>query len=164
MKEENLLNLPKGSLYSPLPIPAFQVLSNMSEFQAQRVLLALVLHMGKNNNCVYPSYTRIAENVGISRNSISKSLSVLNGLKFIKIAKFQDGKRWRNKYYLQESCWVASKMPNDVSNYRKKQYLCKACMQYLDPSGFGVSGGVTAHWGCGGFVIKVKRTRKPEKL
>jgi predicted transcriptional regulator len=164
MKEENLLNLPKGSLYSPLPIPAFQVLSNKSEFQAQKVLLALVLHMGKNNNCVYPSYTTIAETVGISRNSISKGLTVLYDLGFIRIARFPQGKQWRSKYYLQECCWVSNKMRKDVSNYRIKSYRCLACFKYLDKSGFGVSGDKKVHWGCGGIVFRVKTSDQPEKL
>ncbi len=87
------LNLPKGSLYAALPIPAFQVLSNATEYAAQKVLLALTMHMGKNSNCVWPSYTQIAQNVGISRNSISKGLSVLYRFGFIKIARFPEGKQ-----------------------------------------------------------------------
>ena len=164
MEKEGVLNLPKGSLYAPIPIPAFQVLSNKSEWVAQKVLLALVLHMGKNNNCVFPSYTRIAETVGISRNSISKGLTVLYELGFIKIARFPQGKQWRSKYYLQECCWVSSRMRKDVSNYRIKAYRCFACLGYLDKSGFGVSGDKKVHYGCGGFVIQVKPTYQPEKL
>jgi hypothetical protein len=34
-------HLPKGSLYTPFPVPAYQVLGKAKEYQAQKVLLAL---------------------------------------------------------------------------------------------------------------------------
>ena len=94
MNKENALNLPKGSLYAPLPIPAFQVLARSNNWPAQKVLLALVMHMGKNSNCVFPSYGTIAKSVGIGRNSISKGLTVLYEFGFIKIARFPQGHYW----------------------------------------------------------------------
>ena len=58
----------KGGLYSAFPIPAYQVLGKAKEYQAQKVLLCLVSHLGKGSNCVYPSYTTIARSCGMSRN------------------------------------------------------------------------------------------------
>ena len=154
------LNLPPGSLYAPLPIPAFQVLSNSTQYVAQKVLLALVMHMGKNNNCVWPSYTQIAQDVGISRNSISKGLTVLYNYGFIRIAKFPEGKQWRSRYYLQDCCWNSGLMKGEAKDYREKKYRCFACLRRLDRGDFGMSGDKRVHYGCGGFVIPAV-IRKP---
>jgi hypothetical protein len=76
--------LPKGSLYTPFPVPAYQVLGRAKQYNAQKVLLALVSYMGKNNNAVFPSYTTIAKAAGLGRNSISEGLKVLHEYGFIK--------------------------------------------------------------------------------
>ena len=70
-------HIKRGGLYSPFPIPAYQVLGKAKQYQAQKVLLCLVSHLGKGSNCVYPSYTTIAKSCGMSRNSISAGLTVL---------------------------------------------------------------------------------------
>lgn len=146
----------KGGLYSPLPIPAFQVLARSEERQAQKVLLALVLHMGYQSNCVYPSYNTIARSVGISRNSISAGLTVLYEYGFIKIAKFPQGKQWRSKYYLQPACWNTSYMNNKACQFTKKTAVCTECGELMDRGGYGIGRLNAVHWGCGGVVIRAK--------
>ena len=163
MEKENALNLPKGSLYAPLPIPAFQVLARTNNWPAQKVLLALVLHMGKNSNCVFPSYTTIAKNVGIGRNSISAGLTVLYKFGFIKIARFPEGKQWRSKYYLQPACWNTSYMNSDAMDFRYKTAVCVECGVLMDRGGYGLSKNGAVHYGCGGQVIKSKRYPKPKR-
>jgi hypothetical protein len=148
-----------GGLYAPLPIPAFQVLARAGEYQAQKVLLALVLHMGKNDNCVYPSYSTIAKNVGISRNSISKGLTVLFDHGFIKIARFSQGKQWRSKYYLQEACWNSGKMNSTSLKFRTKEAICRDCGVIMDRGGYGIGLKGAVHWGCGGSVVSFGRKR-----
>jgi len=152
---DNKFAIRTGGLYAPLPIPAFQVLARAGEYQAQKVLLALVLHMGKNDNCVFPSYTTIATTVGISRNSISKGLTILYDHGFIKIARFPQGKQWRSKYYLQEACWNSGKMSETTMKFRKKSAVCLDCGELMDRGGYGISPRGAVHWGCGGSVIAV---------
>lgn len=155
MQENNQFHLPKGSMYAPLPIPAFQVLAKASEYQAQKVLLAFVLHMGKNNNCVWPSYTKIASTVGMSRNSISKGIKVLKEYEFINVAYYREGKNSRRKYYLQQSCWDSSRMSDLAKSQRPKIARCLACLKYLGGGDYLTVNGTQIHWGCGGFVMKL---------
>ena len=157
MDKETALNLPKGSLYAPLPIPAFQVLARSNNWPAQKVLLALVMHMGKNSNCVFPSYGTIAKSVGIGRNSISKGLTVLYEFGFIKIARFPQGKQWRSKYYLQPSCWNSGLMNTKATYMRTKTAVCLECGELIDRGSYGIGPKFAVHWGCGGTVIRNKR-------
>ena len=156
MEISQQFHLPKGSMYAPLPIPAFQVLAAANEFQAQKVLLALVLHMGKNDNCVWPSYTKIASLVGMSRASVSKGLKVLKEYEFIYTAYYREGKKSRRKYYLQQSCWDSSRMKEIAKSFRPKSARCLACLKYLDGGDFFANQEDLIHWGCGGFVMKIK--------
>ena len=109
-ENESSPRIKKGGLYSAFPIPAYQVLGKAKEYQAQKVLLCLVSHLGKGSNCVYPSYTTIARSCGMSRNSISAGLTVLFEYEFIKIFRFREGKKSRSKYYIQNACWDSSLM------------------------------------------------------
>ena len=145
-------HLPSGSLYSPFPIPAYQVLGRVKEYQAQKVLLALVSYMGKNNNVVYPSYSTIARAAGISRNSIRSGLDVLHDYGFIKSVKYPVGIQARSKYFIQLSCWDSSRMNAKASLSKRKIARCLACLKILDRGDFGISGDWKVHWGCGGQV------------
>ena len=97
-------------LWSPFPIPAYQVLAQQGEWQAQRVLSCLVSFLGDEGFCVFPSYRSIARRCGISPNGIRKALDALEANGFIRTYKFSEGKKSRNKYYFQESCWDSGKM------------------------------------------------------
>jgi hypothetical protein len=154
---EQIWRIRKGGLYAPLPIPAFQVLAKAEERAAQKVLLALVMHMGYQSNCVFPSYNTIASTVGIGRSAISQGLTVLYEFGFIKIARFPQGKQWRSKYYLQPACWDTSFMNEKSIKFRHKTAVCIDCGELLDNGGYGVSRFGTAHWGCGGKVISVSK-------
>ena len=148
--------LPKGSLYSAFPIPAYQVLGRAREYQAQKVLLALTSYLGKGSYCVFPSYTTIARVSGMSRNSISKGLTVLYEYGFIKIAKYREGKESRRKYYLQPSCWDSSRMNGLAKIMRTMNYICLDCKEVMDRGGFGLSPLGKVHYGCGGMVISLE--------
>ena len=159
MTQENnhQFRLPKGSLYTPFPVPAYKVLGAAKEWQAQKVLLALVSYMGKSNNCVFPSYTSIAKVAGLSRKSISSGLSVLFEYDFIRSAKYREGKKSRRKYYLQESCWNLNLMSKSVRNVSLKYYpliaRCLACGEGIGRADFDFGEIGKIHWGCGGFVV-----------
>ena len=156
MQEEKPLNLAAGSLYAPLPIPAFQVLANAKEHNAQKVLLALVMHMGRNSNCVWPSYPQMMWVLGIGSTSVRNGLKVLETFGFIKISKWRQGKQERNKYYLQRCCWNSGLMADLAKKYRKKGYRCFACLALVDRGEFGFSDRKRVHFGCGGFVLVIK--------
>ena len=85
MENTTALDFGTGNLYSPLPIPAYQVLAKAKEYNAQRVLMCLVSHMGYNNRCVWPSYPTIMFESGVrNRNTVSRSISTLVEFGFVK--------------------------------------------------------------------------------
>ena len=164
MSNEEALNFSSGNLYSPFPIPAYQVLCEAKEYKAQRVLLALVSHMGKNNRCVWPTYNRIMKVSGVrNRTAISKSLTTLVEYGFIKIFHYREGLKERSKYYLQDSCWNPSLMNSQARQYRRASALCLACLLYLERGDYAISGDSRVHYGCGGFVMLVLEREMPRK-
>ena len=150
--EKGNFHLPSGSLYSPFPIPAYQILGRAKEYQAQKVLLALVSYMGKSNNVVYPSYSTIAKAAGMSRNSIRAGLDVLHEYGFIKSVKYPVGVQARCKYFLQFACWDSGRMNSLAKPYKKHIARCRACLKLLDRGEFALSPSGKVHWGCGGKV------------
>jgi hypothetical protein len=149
-----------GGLYAPLPIPAYQVLVRMGDHAAKDVLTCLVSHLGSNGVCVFPSYTKIAEEAGISRNRIKKALEVLEEYGFIKIVKWREGKKDRNKYYIQEAAYKSGLMNKYARRHRDVIAGCRRCGQFLNVGQFGEGPSFTAHYGCGGMV---KVFRKPKR-
>ena len=142
-------------LWAPLPIPAFQVLARQKEWQAQKVLVCLVSFIGNEGYCVFPSYITIARACGIGQNGIRKALDVLEENGFIKIHKFYEGKKARNKYYFQDCCWDSGKMNKKASQFLKRTHICLDCKKHIDGGGYGKGPAGKVHWGCGGPVIKI---------
>jgi hypothetical protein len=161
--EKGNFHLPKGSLYSPFPIPAYQVLGRAGEYQAQKVLLALVSFMGKSNNAVFPSYTTISKSAGMSRNSIRPALDVLHEYGFLKSVKYPVGKQARSKYFIQFACWDTGRMNALAKPHKKLIARCLACGNALDRGDFAFSPLGKVHWGCGGEVIYLPSYRKGRK-
>lgn len=149
---EYVFQLPKGSLYTPFPVPAYQALARAGEHNAQKVLLALISFMGKKSNVVYPSYSKIAMVAGIGRSSVSEGLKVLLDFGFIKYFKFPKGIEARNKYFLQYSCWNTSYMNEKAKSHKKVVARCFACNSLLARGEYASSPLGKVHWGCGGFV------------
>ena len=162
--QEELLNFGSGNFYSPLPIPAYQVLAKAKEYNAQRVLMCLVSHMGYKNRCVWPSYSTIMRESGVrNRSTVSKALTTLVEYGFIKVFQLREGKQERNKYYLQGCCWNPSYMNSKARAHRPARARCLACLLYLERADYGISGDAKVHYGCGGFVIMVAEREMPEK-
>jgi Helix-turn-helix domain len=158
------LNFGSGNLYSPFPIPAYQVLGEAKEFNAQRVLLALISHMNKNNRCVWPTYTRIMKVSGVrNKSTVSKALTTLVEYGFIKVFHYRDGKKERSKYYLQGSCWNPNFMNSQARQFRRASARCLACLVYLERGDYAFSGDSRIHYGCGGFVMLVLERDMPRK-
>jgi len=153
-------HLPKGSLYTPFPVPAYQVLGRAKQYNAQKVLLALVSYMGKSSNAVFPSYTTIAKAAGLGRNSISEGLKVLHEYGFIKSVKYPNGIQARKKYFIQFACWDTGRMNEKAQPYKKIVARCFACSKRLSRGEFASSPLGKVHWGCGGFVYSLKDEQK----
>ncbi len=158
--ENGDFHLPKGSLYTPFPVPAYQVLGRAKQYNAQKVLLALVSYMGKSSNAVFPSYTTIAKAAGLGRNSISEGLKVLHEYGFIKSVKYPNGIQARIKYFIQFSCWDTSRMNEVAQPYKRIVARCFACNKALSRGEFASSPLGKVHWGCGGFVFLLNRKEK----
>ena len=157
-------HLPKGSLYTPFPVPAYQVLGRAKQYNAQKVLLALVSYMGKSNNAVFPSYTTIAKAAGLGRNSISEGLKVLHEYGFIKSVKYPNGVQARIKYFIQFACWDSGRMNEVARPHRILIARCTACGEGMDRGGFDFSPLGKVHWGCGGIVEYFNSYKKRRNL
>lgn len=148
-----------GGLYAPLPIPAYQVLARMGDHRAKDVLICLVSHLGENGTCVFPSYTTIAAEAGISRNSIRKCLDVLEEYGFIKTVYFREGKKDRNKYYIQRAAYDTGLMNKYAKRHRGVTAGCRRCGSFFDRGGYGESPRGPIHYGCGGQVVIFRKSR-----
>jgi hypothetical protein len=160
-KTGEIFDIKTVGLWAPLPIPAFQVLARQKDWKAQRLLTCLVSFLGSDGYCVYPSYDKISERCGLGRNSIRKALDALEENGFIITYYFREGKKERNKYYLQESCWDSGKMNKVAIQYRTPMFKCLDCGKLIDRGGYGE--GLKAnkvHWGCGGPVVSLEFINK----
>jgi hypothetical protein len=151
-----IITVLKKGLWSHFPIPAYQVLAAQRQWGAQKLLTCLVSFLGKGSMRVFPSYLMISKTSGMSPNTIRKSLNVLEDNGFIKIFNVKQGKKERNIYYLQESCWDTSKMNKMAQASRTPTSKCLDCGVLMDRGGYGTSPKLgKVHWGCGGNVVKL---------
>ena len=148
-----------GGLYAPLPIPAYQVLGRMGDHKAKDLLICLVSHLGENGTCVFPSYSTIAAEAGMSRNTIRRSLDVLEEYGFIKTVHYREGKKDRNKYYIQRAAYNTGLMNKYAKKYRGVTAGCRRCGAYFDRGGYGDSPRGPIHFGCGGSVVVFRRKK-----
>jgi len=123
-----------GCMYEPFSIPAYQVLAMIGGHHASRVLTFLVSHLCSNGWAVFPAYSTIAFESGMSRNSIRKSLDVLLYLGFIKISTWKEGKKDRNLYIIQEAAYLSRLMNKYAKSYRDCFGACRQCGAKLDKS------------------------------
>ena len=162
--QEKSINFRSGNLYSPFPIPAYQVLARAKEYNAQRVLMCFISHMGFNNRCVWPSYNTIKAESGVrNSNTVSRSITTLVEFGFIKTFHFREGKNDRVRYFIQGSVWNPAFMNSIARSYRKAVARCFACHLYLERGDYGFSGDAKVHYGCGGFVMSVVEREMPRK-
>lgn len=162
--EDAEFRISKGSLWTHQPLPAQKVLAKAKEYNAQRVLLALTSHLGIGKRVVHPSYLTIAAVSGVrNTNTIKASLNVLEEYGFIKIYRYRDGKKNRQKYYLQEACWRYDKMNDLGRKHLKAAGRCLACLRYVLRSEINVFEDLKAHYGCGGVVVSIVERDMPTK-
>lgn len=153
-KTGEIQTIQPGGLYAPLPIPAYQVLARAKEFQAQRVLLCIVSHLGSNGFLSFPSYKTIATESGVGRNAIKRSLDILVEYGFIKVFTIREGKRKRNQYFVQQSAFNSGLMNKFARSKRTPTSTCLRCGYSIDRGGYGVGLNGFVHFGCGGKVVK----------
>lgn len=147
-----ILSIPRGGLYAPLPIPAYKVLVEANEHIAKEVLMCLVSHLGKGGRESFPSYDTIARETGRSRGSLRPALQVLYDFGFVKVYQFKKGKRKRNKYYIQDSCYQSKLMNSKALGYLPKVATCLRCRGVLTLGEIGYGIKKTHHYGCGGVT------------
>lgn len=143
-------------LWSHFPIPAYQVLAEQRAWSAQKLLCCLTSFLGSDGLCVYPSYRAISRRCGLSPNTIRKALNVLEENGFIITYYFRDGKKDRNKYYFQESCWDTGKMNKKALASRIPTDKCLDCGKVMDRGSYGNGPLGKIHYGCGGSVVGLK--------
>ena len=159
-----IFTIKPGGLYAPFPIPAYQVLTRLGDHHAARVLTCLVSHLGSNGWAVFPSYTTIAYESGVGRNSIRKSLDILLHLGFIKIITWREGREKRNLYLIQEAAYLSRIMNKYAKHYRDCFGACRQCGAKLDKSGYKEGPHGHIHIGCGGSVkVKGIPSTKPKR-
>ena len=143
-------------LWSHFPIPAYQVLAAQKQWSAQKLLACFVSFLGRDDLSAYPSYITISRTCGLSPNTIRKALDVLEDNGFVKTFYYKNGKRDRNKYYLQDACWDTNKMNKMAAASRKPTSKCLDCGKLMDKGGYGLSPKLgKTHWGCGGPVVRL---------
>jgi hypothetical protein len=154
--------LPKG-LWSPMPIPAYQVLGKANEHTAQRVLCCLISHLGDKGWLVHPSYTRIAKLCGVSRSSIRPALGVLEEYGFIKTVRIQEQQKKKvNRYYIQMSCYDTNLMDKNARAYLPKPARCLGCAKRISHGDYKNGPNGPIHIGCGSSVLTLQK--KSNKL
>jgi len=153
-KTGEIKDIKVGGLWSHFPIPAYKVLAVQGEWSAQRLLACFVSFLGNKDFCVYPSYKTISSRCGLNATTIRKALDVLEVNGFVKTFYFKEGKKDRNKYYLQESCWDSGQMNKYASASLTFTDRCLDCGALMDRGGYGKSEKLgKIHYGCGGSVV-----------
>jgi len=155
-KTGELKNIKIKGLWSHFPIPAYQVLAAQREWSAQKLLTCFVSFLGSDGFCVFPSYPIISKRCGLSPNTIRKALDVLEEYGFVKTFYFKDGKKDRNKYYLQMCCWDSGRMNKKALSARIPTHKCLDCGKLMDRGSYGTGPLGKIHYGCGGSVLGLK--------
>lgn len=147
-----ILTITRGGLYAPFPIPAYKVLAEAKEHVAKEVLMCLISHLGKSGRVSFPSYDTIARETGRSRSSLRTALQVLYDFGFVKVYQVQVGKRKRNKYYIQDSCYKSTLMTKRALGFLPRVATCLRCRAQLSLGEIGKGKNRTHHFGCGGVT------------
>ena len=155
--EDNLIG--PGGLYTPLGIPAYNVLWRAKEHAANNMLACLLSHRHKGSNEVWPSLETIMRKTGHGKDTILKAKETLFEFGFIKIKKIWNGKTYENHYFIQDACFHTDKLNEKARAYLIPVGSCLVCTKTLRPGDFKAEGGRMAHWGCSGNIQKIRAKR-----
>lgn len=147
-----------AGLWAPLPITAYRILAAARQISAQRLLVCLVSHLGSEGTDVWPSYSLITRESGLSRGSIRRAILVLEDLGFISVTKRRTGPHKRNHYKILLETYEVATLPDNAKKWLPKEYRCMGCLKAGNRLDFGTDkSGNKIHYGCGGTAFPVSR-------
>jgi hypothetical protein len=120
--------IPPG-LWAPIPIPAIKFLVSKGHRSASRILYAIVLHKGKAESAIFPSYETLALYACVGENNIRAALDVLEKYKFISIKKSRVGKKSRNEYKILDRAYTLDLNPKSKKSKAIGTMICNTCWQ-----------------------------------
>lgn len=118
--------IPLG-LWAPIPIPAIKFLVSKGHRAASRILYAIVLHKGKADSAIFPSYETLALYACVGENNIKASLETLEKYKFISITKSRVGKKNRNEYKILDLAYTLELNPKAKKTKQLEAMICNTC-------------------------------------
>lgn len=132
MTQENE-RIPPG-LWAPIPIPAIKFLVSKGHRPASRILYAIVLHKGKADSAIFPSYETLRIYACVGENSIKACLDILENYGFISIRKSRVGKKNRNEYKILDKAYTLDVNPKAKKPKSIGSMICNTCWQDVDGS------------------------------
>jgi hypothetical protein len=131
------IDISKGGLYSPWPIPAAQVLMQNKEWAALRVLTCLITYLGygKSSSLVWPRIETICNQTGLGKKSVQAGIKALITFGFIVKHKKPARRFQRNEYEILDACYNFDKM----NEYAKSKSSVKARVTKNPESSFQTS-------------------------
>lgn len=131
------IDISKGGLYSPWPIPAAQVLMQNKEWAALRVLTCLITYLGygKSSSLVWPRIETICNQTGLGKKSVQAGIKALITFGFILKHKKPARRFQRNEYEILSACYDFDKM----NEYAKSKITAKARVKNNSGSPFPAS-------------------------
>jgi hypothetical protein len=120
--------IPPG-LWAPIPIPAIKFLVSKGHRSASRILYAIVLHKGKADSAIFPSYETLRLYASVGKNNIREALDVLEAYKFISIEKTRVGKKSRNEYKILDKAYTLDLNPKSKKSKSIGTMICSTCWQ-----------------------------------
>jgi hypothetical protein len=134
--EKGDFHLPKGSLYSPFPIPAIKFLVRKGHRPASRILYAIVLHKGKSKSAIFPSYETLALYAYVGENSIRGCLDTLEKYEFIRVTKTRSGKKSQNRYEILDKAYQLDLNPKSKAVKPLEVMICNTCWKDISGPDF----------------------------
>jgi len=160
-EENEVLEIGRGGLYSPLPIPAYKILVAAGEHVAKDVLICLVSHLGKSGRKAFPSISLIMREAGRGLTSVIAGVRTLEEFGFIKKYRLSIGdKKLRNIYYLQDACWNNDRMNRHALEFAPVIGRC-GCGAGVKLGEIGLGKYSYHHFGCGDVVTLLSTRKKP---
>ncbi len=131
------IDISKGGLYSPWPIPAAQVLMQNKEWAALRVLTCLITYLGygKSSSLVWPRIETICSQTGLGKKSVQAGIKALITFGFILRHKRPARRFQRNEYEILDACYDFEKM----NEYAKSKSSAKSKIMRVPQSTYETS-------------------------
>ena len=151
-------------VYVKVPVLAYNLLGHLRQYRAQRLLVGLCSYMDNETQLCWPSYTKLAKRVGMSKNSIRASLNILEQLGFIKISKkATGGKRPSNQYLIKRYAYRPDLWNWETASFLPKVGKCLDCGNYVNFAQYETGPRNNhVHFGCGGRVVLFTKPIPPD--